>query len=125
MKQVSEFLTGRIAVVELSPFAFKELPNKPIDDLWLIGGFPYGGILKREQYPQWQRKNLELLAMRDLPVWGLPATAPVTRRFFKMSAASHGSAWYRFRILSLYARVKRSKRLSHLISNGYEITFDF
>ena len=38
MKQVSEFLTGRIAVVELSPLALNELPNKPMDDLWLMGG---------------------------------------------------------------------------------------
>jgi len=44
MKQVSEFLTGRIAVLELSPFAFNELPNEPMDDLWLMGGFPDGGI---------------------------------------------------------------------------------
>jgi hypothetical protein len=93
MRQVSEFLTGRIAVVELSPFALNELPKKSIDDLWLMGGFPDGGILKREQYPQWQRNYLDLLAMRDLPIWGLPATAPVTKRFFKMLAASHGFTW--------------------------------
>jgi len=93
MKQVSEFLTGRIAVVELSPFALTELPKKPIDDLWLMGGFPDGGILNGVQYPQWQRNYLDLLAMRDLPIWGLPATAPVTKRFFKMLAASHGSIW--------------------------------
>jgi predicted AAA+ superfamily ATPase len=93
MKQVSEFLTGRITLVELEPFSFKELPKKPVDDLWLMGGFPDGGILKRKQYPLWQQDYLDLLAMRDLPVWGLPATAPVTKRFFKMLAASHGSAW--------------------------------
>lgn len=93
MKQVSEFLTGRIAIVELSPFDLNELPKKPIDDLWLMGGFPDGGILERSQYPQWQRNYLDLLAMRDLPIWGLPATAPVTKRFFKILAASHGFAW--------------------------------
>ncbi len=31
--------------------------------------------------------------MRDLPLWGLPATAPVTKRFFKMLAGSHGFTW--------------------------------
>jgi predicted AAA+ superfamily ATPase len=93
MKQVSEFLTGRIAIVELSPFDLNELPKKPIDDLWLMGGFPDGGILERSRYPQWQRNYLDLLAMRDLPIWGLPATAPVTKRFFKMLAASHGFTW--------------------------------
>jgi predicted AAA+ superfamily ATPase len=93
MKQVSEFLTGRIALVELGPLYLKEMPRKPIDDLWLMGGFPDGGILKREQYPQWQGNYLDLLAMRDLPVWGLPAAAPVTKRFFRMLAASHGLTW--------------------------------
>ena len=83
MKQVSEFLTGRIALVELGPLSLNEVPKKPIDEMWLMGGFPDGGILKSEQYPQWQRNYLDLLAMRDLPVWGLPATAPVTKRFFK------------------------------------------
>ncbi|UCF95178.1 MAG: DUF4143 domain-containing protein [Desulfobacterales bacterium] len=70
-----------------------ELPRRPIDDLWLTGGCPDGGILKREQYPQWQRNYLDLLAMRNLPVWGLPATAPVTNRFFRRLAVSHGPAW--------------------------------
>jgi predicted AAA+ superfamily ATPase len=93
MKQVSEFLTGRIALVELGPLSLKELPRKSIDDLWLMGGFPDGGILKSEHYPQWQRNYLDLLAMRDLPVWGLPAAAPVTKRFFRMLAASHGFVW--------------------------------
>lgn len=93
MKQVAEFLTGRIALVELGPLSLKELPKQPSNDLWLMGGFPDGGILKSKQYPQWQRNYLDLLAMRDLPVWGLPATAPVTKRFFRMLAASHGSTW--------------------------------
>ena len=82
-----------LANVELSPFALTELPKKPIDDLWLMGGFPDGGILNGVQYPQWQRNYLDLLAMRDLPIWGLPVTTPVTKRFFKMLAASHGSIW--------------------------------
>jgi hypothetical protein len=47
------------------------------------GGFPDGGILKGGQYLQWQKDYLDLLAMRDLPVWGLPAAAPVRKRFFK------------------------------------------
>ncbi len=84
MREVSEFLTGRIALVELLPLSLLELPKQPIDDLWLMGGFPDGGILKGAQYLQWQKNYLDLLAMRDLPVWGLPAAAPVIKRFFKM-----------------------------------------
>jgi predicted AAA+ superfamily ATPase len=112
MKQVSEFLTGRIALVELGPLSLKELPKRPPDDLWLMGGFPDGGVLKGRQYPQWQRNYLDLLAMRDLPVWGLPAAAPVTKRFFRMLAASHGCTWNA-------SMIAKSMGLSYHTVNGY------
>ena len=112
MKQVSEFLTGRIALVELGPLSLKELPKQPVDDLWLMGGFPDGGVLKRRQFPQWQRNYLDLLAMRDLPVWGLPAAAPVTKRFFRMLAASHGCTWNA-------SMIAKSMGLSYHTVNGY------
>ena len=93
MKEVSEFLTGRIALCELSPFSVLELKQQQDEDLWLKGGYPDGGILKARNFPVWQKSYIDLLAMRDLPAWGLPARPQVTRRFFRMLAASHGSIW--------------------------------
>lgn len=93
MKHVSEFLTGRIALCELFPFSLHELGDEHTDKLWVMGGFPDGGILEPSQFPEWQKNYLDLLAMRDLPTWGLPASPPVTKRLFKMLAASHGSTW--------------------------------
>lgn len=93
MKSVSDFLTGRIALTELAPLSLMEMGQIPRDNLWLMGGFPDGGILKPEQFPLWQQNYLELLAGRDLPAWGLPAAPPVTRRLFKMLAAAHGTVW--------------------------------
>ena len=93
MKQVSEFLTGRIALCELSPFFFSEVKQRGLDNLWLMGGFPDGGILTTGQFPVWQGNYLDLLAMRDLPQWGLPATPQVTQRFFRMIATVHGNLW--------------------------------
>jgi len=93
MKDVAEFLTGRIALCELDPLCLEELPGHDTGALWLTGGYPDGGVLKKSAYPQWQRNYLDLLAMRDLPVWGLPAPAQTTKRFFKMLAASQGSVW--------------------------------
>jgi hypothetical protein len=93
MKQVSEFLTGRIALAELCPLFMGELEDVSQDDLWLMGGFPDGGILRKGQFPKWQQNYLDLLAMRDLPSWGLPAKPSVTKRFFKMVAAAHGTLW--------------------------------
>ena len=91
MKEVSEFLTGRIAICELTPFSIIEVKDE--DRLWLMGGYPDGGILEKEIFPVWQESYLELLAMRDLPVWGLNARPPVIKRFFGMLAASHGTIW--------------------------------
>ena len=93
MKEVSEFLTGRIALCELSPFSVLEIKPERDADLWLRGGYPDGGILKDKSFPTWQKSYLDLLAMRDLPTWGLPARPQLTEGFFRMLAAGHGSIW--------------------------------
>jgi len=93
MIEVSELLTGRIAICELAPFSIDELDAKIQDDLWLLGGYPDGGVLQKDNFPIWQQNYLDLLAMRDLPLWGLPAKPQVIKKFFKMLAAMHGKLW--------------------------------
>ena len=93
MRQVSESLAGRLGLVELTPFVLHELPKKSIDDLWLYGGYPDGGILDPNQYFYWQNDYMTLLAQRDLPQWGLPAKPMTIQRLFKMIAAVHGQSW--------------------------------
>lgn len=90
MYHVSESLAGRMALVELTPFLWNELPRTKHEQLWVYGGYPDGGILKAQQYPHWQQQYLELLATRDLPHWGLPAKPQMTLRLIKMIAAVHG-----------------------------------
>lgn len=90
MKNVSESLAGRLALCELTPFLAVEFPKSRWDDLWLMGGYPNGGILGGRRFPDWQRDYLTLLARRDLPLWGLPAKAFTTERLFKMLASCHG-----------------------------------
>ncbi len=91
--QVSESLAGRLAVVELSPLLLPERPADQMDRLWLTGGFPDGGLLRPGRFPTWQMDYLTLLAQRDLPIWGLPAKAPMTMRLLKMLAALQGQVW--------------------------------
>ena len=93
MKEVSESLAGRIALCELAPFSIAEVDKAKDDELWLKGGYPDGGILEGKSYPIWQNNYLDLLSMRDLPVWGLPAQPPAIRRFFAILAAGHGNTW--------------------------------
>jgi predicted AAA+ superfamily ATPase len=112
MKQVSEFLTGRIALVELCPLSAEEIPSTSLDNLWLMGGFPDGGILHKKRFPGWQSNYLETLAMRDLPAWGLPGKPAMTKRFFKMLAAANGGPWNA-------SQIGKSMGLSYHTTNNY------
>lgn len=94
MRNVSESLAGRLALCELQPLLLLELEKmRTEDELWLKGGFPDGGILKKKAYPDWEKDYLTLLAERDLPAWGLAAKPQMTMRLFKMLAAYHGQIW--------------------------------
>jgi len=90
MRQVSESLAGRMALLELTPFQFAELPKADPDLLWRCGGFPDGGVLGDATFPQWQTSYLSLMAQRDLPAWGLSAKPALTDRLFRMVAAQQG-----------------------------------
>jgi predicted AAA+ superfamily ATPase len=112
MQGVSEFLTGRIALCELTPFSVLEVDGERDEKLWFMGGYPDGGIIKEQQFPVWQENYLDLLAMRDLPVWGLNARPPVIKRFFGMLAASHGNIWNA-------SQIGKSLGLSYHTVNSY------
>lgn len=90
MRQVSESLAGRMALLELTPLHLAELPTTDPDLLWRSGGYPDGGVLGGATFPQWQASYLSLMAQRDLPAWGLPAKPAVTDRLFRMLAAQQG-----------------------------------
>lgn len=92
MKEVSESLAGRSAILEMSPLTASELPVSLHDTLCFCGGFPDGGALDPEQtaYPLWQKAYLQKLAERDLPSWGLPSKPLQTMRLLELTAAHHG-----------------------------------
>ena len=89
MKNVSESLAGRLGLVHMTPFILPELKARQVDDLWLRGGYPDGGILAPRMFPHWQEAYIETLATRDLPAWGLPAKPQQTMRLLAMLAAAH------------------------------------
>lgn len=112
MTQVSESLAGRLSLIELTPFLSWEVPAVHLDDLWLRGGYPDGGVLEASRFPQWQEDYLTLLAQRDLPAWGLPARAPMTERLLRMAAVAHGQLWNA-------SRLGQSLGLSHPTVSSY------
>ncbi|MBL4771448.1 MAG: ATP-binding protein [Planctomycetes bacterium] len=89
---ISESLAGRLASLELSPFLLPELPDGKLDELWLYGGYPDGGVLNSESFGAWQESYLQLLCQRDLPRWGLPAKPRTTERLLHMLVATQGQA---------------------------------
>lgn len=94
MTQVSESLAGRLALIELTPLLWSEVPPEALPDrLWLTGGFPDGGVLGSGGFPRWQEDYLELLVLRDLPEWGLSAHHRTTLRLARMLATVHGQTW--------------------------------
>jgi hypothetical protein len=93
MRQMSESLAGRLALVELSPFLIGELPEVPLTRVWLRGGYPDGGVLRARDSGVWHASYLDLLCQRDLPNWGLRAPPGVVRRLVQMTAAWHGQPW--------------------------------
>lgn len=92
LRDHSESLTGRAALVELTPLLAGETPDANLDDLWLRGGFPTVA-LDPERFPAWCHDYARTLAQRDLPLWGWPATLQVTDRFLRMVAAVHAQPW--------------------------------
>ena len=112
MTNVSESLAGRLSLVELTPLLLTELPDRPLDDVWLYGGFPDGGVLEPDQFSQWQRDYLTILTQRDLPNWGLPAKPQLTERLLKMIAGVHGQIWNA-------TQIGQSLGISHPTVNDY------
>ena len=110
MRDTGESLAGRMAVLELTPFALGEVAN--LDRLWRLGGFPDVGVLDPGAYPLWQESYLRAMAERDLPAWGLPAKPMLTQRLFRMIAAEQGA------ILNL-SKLGQSLGLSHHTVSAY------
>ncbi len=94
MAQVGESLAGRLSVLELAPLLLHEVPSgSRLNQLWLYGGYPDGGILDAGMFPIWQHDYLSLMSQRDLPNWGMAVRPQTTARLFRMLAAAHGQDW--------------------------------
>lgn len=94
MHSVSESLAGRMAVIELTPFLWTELTARPMRSrLWLMGGFPDGGVRRPASFPQWANSYLRLITERDLPALGIPCKPQVTQKLLRMMAALNGQQW--------------------------------
>ena len=91
LKQSGESLAGRIAYLELAPFSVLETKNRPMDELWLRGGFPES-LLARDaaRSLRWRQDFIRSYLERDIPQFGRRIAAETLRRLWAMLAHHQG-----------------------------------
>ena len=91
LKQSGESLAGRIAYLELAPFSVLETKNRPMDELWLRGGFPES-LLARDaaRSLRWRQDFIRSYLERDIPQFGRRIAAEALRRLWTMLAHHQG-----------------------------------
>lgn len=90
IRQSSETLAGRIAYLELSPFAAFEAQDHAA--LWSRGGFPRSFLAPSDvDSMNWRNAYVTTFLERDVPALGLNLSANALRRFWTMLAHYHGS----------------------------------
>ncbi len=92
LRQSSESLAGRIALLELCPFDSLEVDDA--NRLWLRGGFPDSYLARSDRASaRWRRDLIRTYLERDIPQLGPRIPAETLRRFWNMLAHSQGGAF--------------------------------
>jgi len=90
IRQSSESLAGRISYLEVNTFTRVEVPDMPIHQLWLRGGYPRSLLsIDDESAFQWREDYIRTFLERDIPQLGFHIPANTLGRFWRMLAHSH------------------------------------
>lgn len=88
LRQSSESLAGRTALLELTPFALHE--TREPGRLWLRGGYPKAYLARRDADAfAWLAAYVTTFLERDVPSFGLRVPPHALRRFWMMLAHTH------------------------------------
>ena len=93
LKQSSESLAGRIALIELSPFNALELDPEQaaLHKLWVRGGFPESYLSKNDTAStQWRWNFIRTYLERDIPRLGPRIPSETLHRLWTMLAHNQG-----------------------------------
>jgi predicted AAA+ superfamily ATPase len=93
IKHISESLAGRVGMIELTPFLFKETADLKIalPTYWLRGGYPDASREKKEsKWQRWQENYVRTFIERDIPRQGAKISPIQIRRLMGMLAHNHG-----------------------------------
>ncbi len=93
LKQSSESLAGRLAIVDMAPLLASEFYRRfeDLQTLWLRGGFP-GSTLAPDDAAAWGWRDafIRNFLARDLPLLGVSTAPDTMHRFWRMLAHLHG-----------------------------------
>ncbi len=94
LRQTSESLAGRVALIEMSGFNLQEVGVAPWRRLWLRGGFPRSYLAQSLRASQeWRADFISTFLERDLPQLGIRVPAASMRRLWAMLAHYSGGIW--------------------------------
>ena len=94
LRQSSETLAGRIAIVEMGSLMLDELPGPQQNRLWLRGGFPRSFLARSDTASSaWRGDFIRTFLERDLAQLGVQVPAGTMRKFWTMTAHYSGGIW--------------------------------
>ena len=94
LRQSSESLAGRIAMVDLAGFTLAEVGAGELDRLWRRGGFPRSFLAGSETLSlTWRHDFIRTFVERDLAQLGFHLPPAALLRFWTMLAHYHGQTW--------------------------------
>jgi predicted AAA+ superfamily ATPase len=94
IKEISESLAGRVALLEMDGFNLKEVGSEESMILWNRGGLPPSFLASSDNSSlQWRQDFMTLFVERDLPQFGVTFPSAAMRRFWAMLAHYHGQTW--------------------------------
>lgn len=94
LRQGSESLAGRLALIEMGGFTLQDTGADGAARLWWRGGFPRSYLAGDDADSRlWRRDFARLVIERDMPALGLNVSLPAMLRFWAMLAHWHGQVW--------------------------------
>jgi hypothetical protein len=91
LRQSSETLAGRVAIVEMGGFTLEELERPDLNRLWLRGGFPRSYLTRTEAASTaWREDFIRTFLERDLAQLKVQVPSGTMRRFWTMTAHYSG-----------------------------------
>jgi hypothetical protein len=94
LRQGSESLAGRIALVEMGGFSLSEVGPTNLRRLWWRGRFPRAFLAKSEVgCRSWQENFIRTFLERDIRQFGVQTPPVALRRLWMMLAHYHGQIW--------------------------------